>query len=372
MFALAYKREGVIAAASLPSLVCATSRFPRSRCESIVTNSTSISGWVTESLCRPGRRMLKPVNEVSAAPRAGRRIIFVAMARTARYTVAYDCDGRTVDLCRIIFGGDGSYYVTAPYHPLDRALAGIYTVNYARENVIALSDAVELGVLDDDERRLKIAHHPDGFLQFSGEGIRSGRDASGHPRGIGLMSWPLRNPTFGPSFSLLFSDPLECGRKAEPGGAHVTFKESDLHHLRKNMAGLRITGFYLPARWREFVYRATDGSYWLHLLHPNGQALKRLRVVLAAVDAEYSGLLGLEALPHSLEGVGTGPQFILSTSTGNLRRNQDGDLLGDQLLCFYPQPDFSSASVPSLNYTLPSPSPSAPPGTTSIEPEPQT
>jgi hypothetical protein len=45
------------------------------------------------------------------------------------------------------------------------------------------------------------------------------------------MSWPLRNPTFGLSFSLLFSDPFECGRRATPGPTHVVFDEFDLLHL---------------------------------------------------------------------------------------------------------------------------------------------
>jgi hypothetical protein len=289
------------------------------------------------------------------------------MPRSAGYTLGYTRDGRYVDLCRVVFGGDGFYYVMAPYHPLDKALAGVYTVNYARQSVMALADAVELAVLDDDERRLKIAHHPDGFLQFSGEGVRSGRDPSGEPRGIGIMSWPLSNPTFGPSFSLLFSDPFECGREAQVASSSILFEEADLVHLRKDLPGLRITGYYLPPRWREFVYRADD-AYWVHLLHPNGQALKRLRVILASPEADYAGLIGLEALPHSLAGVADGPAFILSTSTGNLRRNADGDLLGDQLLCFYPEPDLTSASVQSLNYRLPSPAPSMPPGTTGVDP----
>ena len=292
------------------------------------------------------------------------------MARTASYTIAYTAGQDSVDLCRLIFGGDGSYYVTAPYHPLNRALLGIYTVNYARENLIALGEAIDLAVLDDDERRLKISHHPDGFLQFSGEGIRSGRDDSGEPCGIGITSWPLNNPTFGPSFSLVFSNPLDCGRRATPKKTHLLFDERDIAHMRKGTSGLRITGYYLPARWREFVYRGADGQYWLHLLHPNGQALKRLRVALASTEADYSGLIGLEVLPHSLEGVGEGtPMFIMSTSTGNLRRSQEGDLLGDQLLCFYPEPDLRSARIDSLNYSLPAPPPSAPPGTTEVIPD---
>jgi len=326
-----------------------------------------------------GGRALGRENPEAQAPRVENcrtanscSIILEKMPRSASYTVAYRRDGTCVDLCRVVFGSDGSYYVTAPYHPLDRAFAEIYTVNYAQATRAALSDAVELALLDDDERRLKISHHPDGFLQFSGEGVRSGRDEAGKPRGIGVMSWPLNNPTFGPSFSLMFSDPIECGRVAVPRSTHIVFDESDLLHIRRQMSGLRIAGYYFPTRWRESVSRTDDGAYWLHLLHPNGQALKRLRVVPAGVDAEHAGLIGLEALPHGLKGAGTDPIFVLSTSTGNLRRNDDGDLLGDQLMCFYAQPDLCDVSFESLNYTLPSPSPTAPPGTTSVDVEPET
>lgn len=64
---------------------------------------------------------------------------------------------------------------------------------------IDVSGAIEVAVLDDDEQRLKVSHHPDGFLQFSGNEIRSGREATGAPNGIGIVSWPLHQPTLGPS-----------------------------------------------------------------------------------------------------------------------------------------------------------------------------
>lgn len=44
------------------------------------------------------------------------------MARTAVYTIAYDTGDNCVDLCKIVFGSDGSYYITAPYHPANRAI----------------------------------------------------------------------------------------------------------------------------------------------------------------------------------------------------------------------------------------------------------
>src|SRR3954465_8929708 len=94
------------------------------------------------------------------------------VARTVDYTIAYHDGNSAYDLCKVLFGGDGSYYVTAPYHPQDRAVAARVVVNYAdRSGLLSLSSATELAVVDDDKQRLKLSHHPDGFLQFSGEGI---------------------------------------------------------------------------------------------------------------------------------------------------------------------------------------------------------
>jgi len=42
---------------------------------------------------------------------------------------------------------------------------GIWTVNYAGPPEAFTSEkAIEVAVLDDDDRRLKLSHHPDGFL----------------------------------------------------------------------------------------------------------------------------------------------------------------------------------------------------------------
>ncbi len=45
----------------------------------------------------------------------------IGVGRTLDYTVAFRDLDRTVDLFKIMLGGDGSYYVTMPYHPLNRA-----------------------------------------------------------------------------------------------------------------------------------------------------------------------------------------------------------------------------------------------------------
>jgi hypothetical protein len=83
------------------------------------------------------------------------------LPRRIDYTVAYSMAGETVDLCKIILGGDGSYYITAPFHPHNKALAAIMTVNYAKPSqVLSFDEALEVAVLEDDDKRLKVSIHP--------------------------------------------------------------------------------------------------------------------------------------------------------------------------------------------------------------------
>lgn len=262
------------------------------------------------------------------------------MARTIDYTVAYSDGVQNVDLCKILFGGDGSCYITAPYHPLNRAIAARVTVNYAKTpEGFSLDEAEELAVIDDVDKRLKVSHHPDGFLQFSGQGIRSGLDEQGKPRRMGVFSWSLYEPTLGPSFSLMFSNAVACGRPSAYKKRTIVFHEEDVEHLRlrEDADGLCIVGHHLPGRWREFAYRGADGEMWLDLLHPHAQAVKHLRLILASKDSDIPGLIGIEAVPHVLPQAKDGqPSFFVSTSTGSLHRNAEGDLLGDALYCAFP------------------------------------
>lgn len=286
------------------------------------------------------------------------------MGRTVSYTLCYEADSRAVDLCKIMFGGDGSYYVTAPYHPLNRAVIAKMTINYAAgEQYNALSDALDVGVLDDEDKRLKLSHHPDGFLQFSGHGVLSGLDELRRPRGLGVFSWPLIKPTLGPSFSVAFSDPFALGRTSKKSGLRLVFREDEVEHMRTpSIRGLIVTGYYFPARWRELVYKL-DGQWWLDLVQPHAQAVKRLKVVLASVESDFPGFLGLEVAPHDVNPGQEEPSFFISSSTGNLRRNAKGDLLGDQLVCMYPDMTDGEWTGRSLNYPLNDPPYTAPPGT---------
>jgi hypothetical protein len=83
------------------------------------------------------------------------------------HTVWYRKENKCYKVFKVGFGSDGSYFVCAPYHPLNTAILGKIKVNYARREPITLSEAfdqaLELATLDDSDQRLKLSHHPDGF-----------------------------------------------------------------------------------------------------------------------------------------------------------------------------------------------------------------
>lgn len=276
------------------------------------------------------------------------------MAKSIMHTVWYVKGGKHYKVFKVGFGGDGSYYVTAPYHPHDKAIAGKILVDYSLRRPIELKEglnrALKLTVLDDDERRLKLSHHRDGFLQFSGEGIRSGRNASGSARGLGVMSWTLDEPTFGPSFGVNMFRPEHMGQEGHPFPGDVVVNADELEHMRlpgHEFMDVRFEGHYLPPRFRSFVSLAPGGGYRISIVNPQSHVVKNLQVVMASKECSYPGIIGVAAEPHELGLEG----FILTSSTGSLRRNLKGDLIGEQLVCVYPQlHDFSTFRVESLNY----------------------
>ncbi len=125
--------------------------------------------------------------------------------------------------------------------------------------------------MEDDEQRLKVSHHPDGFLEFSGHGIRSGRDDAGNPKGIGTVWWPLTLPTLGPAFSLAFSNAIACGRPTADRVRTVLLPEAEIEHMRKDVSGVVITGYYFPVRWRELSIEDTMVTTGLALFTRQGR-----------------------------------------------------------------------------------------------------
>lgn len=210
-----------------------------------------------------------------------------------KYTIVYEKDGARYKLCKIWYGTDGSYYVSSPYHPAQKALLMKFTVNYARSDMqIPFEQAIDLAAAEDDERRLKLAHHPDGLVQFSGEGILSGIDAAGHIRGVGVHSWPLDNPVSGPAFGVVIRGVEEFQRADRIRDELCLFTDAEVF-LEPRADVLSLEGHYFPPLWRRFIRPAVDGAPTISVVHPSGAVL-RLKVLLPPARCEHQGFIAVE------------------------------------------------------------------------------
>jgi hypothetical protein len=276
------------------------------------------------------------------APMAG--WVNVAKARRS-YRIAYEREGRTFRLTRIVFGGDGSYYVSTPVHPLQRAVLAMFTVNYARqESTVALSEAVDLADAAADDKEIKLSHHPDGFMQFSGAGLVSGREETGKIRGVGVDTWTLMAPIRGPAFAIAITDIEEFVTDTTVTADTLLFTDVDVVALPE-ADQVVLEGYYFPPLWRRFIRVDHRGELVISIFHP-AKAVLHLRVALPPDSCEVPGFLGFEVYTNYLKAEGEDPRpgFIMSGSTGNLRRNEAGEMLGDGIYCFYPAEDFPVAT----------------------------
>jgi hypothetical protein len=256
--------------------------------------------------------------------------IFMA---TAKYTVIYDSGNSKHKLLKIMLSNDGSYYATCPYHKSDRVELWKGTVNYANPSRRSRHDPIELAVLEDDQHRLKLSHHPDGFLQFSGHGIRSGRDRNGSPKGLGLMSFPLSRPTAGPAFGLSVQNPLAFKQADAEREGDIVFKREGLF-MAPGDNGLVMESYYFRPEWRRFV-KLRSGRPIIHLRHPSG-ALLELQVCGPPSNSWRTGFIGIDLWPAPIKFGRAESGFAMSSPTGNLRHNDEGELEADALFAVYP------------------------------------
>ena len=258
-------------------------------------------------------------------------------------------------ICRIWFGGDGSYYVTAPYHRARSASVHVSTAYYERRRSTVRADAnIEVGLLDDDDKRLKLSHHPDGFAQFSGEGIISGRDETGRPKGIGIMSFALdRPPRTGPSFAcaVLGMDHFAAG-DSERSNA-INFYDAEIPPLKAGR-GLILEGSYFTADWRGYLYRS-DEHWFIDMRHNMGPIIRYRALLSSTVSGCFIGLRIFRA-DVVMDSHTSG--FILSGPSSNVR-TVEGERVADGIYCLYPSMDHAISNVRSLQY-LPDQPPETP------------
>lgn len=254
-----------------------------------------------------------------------------------QYRLLYGTASTALRLGRIWFGTDGSYYFAMPVPTTDRSVLAKFTVNYATDaRFVALSEAVDIAEAKREDKEIKFAHHPDGFVQFSGAHLISGKKPDGTIKGIGTMSWPLWDPVRGPAFALGITRPFEILSQVTPRPSDVLLAQDDVAAV-PDWDQLVLEAHYFPALWRRFV-RYRDGVPYLSVYHPC-KAVLELRVLLPRGTEEVDGFIGVEVYTQygsaDIDEPAKGG-FIFSGPTGDARRNDKGETEADGIYCFYP------------------------------------
>jgi hypothetical protein len=270
-----------------------------------------------------------------------------------KYTVTYEKGGIKYKLCKVWFGVDGSYYLSSPYHRAQKAVLFKIKFNFTRHGMSTPSGVlVDIASVEDDEKRLKLAHHPDGFIQFSGQGILSGKNPNGTIRGMGVMSWPLDAPVRGPAFGVTFRGIEEFARAEAAVDGPIVFRHEELAVV-PGVDAYVLEGYYLPEELRRFVRKDKSGKQIILLVHPIGVVIP-LKVIFPTEHCHRQGFIGLEmyTLPKDPGVDYASPSFILSSATGNARSNLKGEILAEGLCAMYPRPRSTVQTRRILDYKL--------------------
>jgi hypothetical protein len=135
-------------------------------------------------------------------------------------------------LCKIVPLGDGGYSMLAHYHAAREGWLYKHKVDYREEEMsLKISDMQHFVASD----RVKLSHHWDGFLQFSGvnpQKIKSGRNTlTGEPKGLAIMAAPMWKPiTSGPTFGLTVWGPTDFKQVTDIRKTDVIFRSNEIYY----------------------------------------------------------------------------------------------------------------------------------------------
>lgn len=267
------------------------------------------------------------------------------MGKAAKTTLVIKHGASYRRLAKIIFGSDGSYYATIPYHESRKATVFKMTTNYDAGTFFASSiqDILETAWIED--REIKFSHHPDGFAQFSGAGITSGRNPDGSAKGMAVLTSPLDRIFRGPAFNYLIRNIEELDPIETVDSKSLVFDLDEYLPIAPTNS-LHFEAHYFTPLWRRFVRLDAKGRPIINVQHPC-EANIEFRVFPAAAECDYPGILGFELyqLPH--DGKETGYSF--GGPAELMRRNEHGQRIADAIFCSYPR-DERIAAEKCLNF----------------------
>src|SRR5205823_4572639 len=140
-------------------------------------------------------------------------------------------------------------------------------------------------------------------------------------------------PSFGITFKWLDDFEIASSTVAQKLDSHgIVFGMDGLAPVIGD--GFVLEGFYFPPKARRFV-KAVRNKACMQIVHPVGIVMD-LQVALADPSGcDFPGLVGFTLYPIQT-GIPAPSGYMMSSSTGNLRKNSNGDILGDGLFCVFP------------------------------------
>lgn len=250
-------------------------------------------------------------------------------------TIIYQKNGIKTKICKIIYHKDGSYFITSPYHKMKKANVFKINIDYEKEEQeISFDNLIDIHDLDDDLETLQLSHHPDGYLQFSGHNIKSGKNDDGSSKGVGIESWPLHSPPKGPAFTITIKN-LNDFIKTK------NIKNSDLKFLSEEIVDgniyddIILEGYYIPNNLKSYIYYL-NGEEYFSLTHPTGLIIN-LKVIRPKENVENYGFLGFRIESYKLDFGEIESGFILNSSSGNIDVKEGKLISASTIHAFYPK-----------------------------------
>lgn len=256
-------------------------------------------------------------------------------------------------VCKILPLSDGGYSMLAPYHAAKEGWLYKHKVDYQeQEQSIHVSEMQHFVASD----RVKLSHHWDGFVQFSGENpqkITSGRNPlTGEPKGLAIMSAPIwRTIKSGPTFGITAWGMTDFKRVTDTRATDVVFRSTGLYYYRcapYTFNAYNIEGWVFGADMWDGV-RGTENDLRLSMHFPNRwrapRAVLEFRVLPLATD-DSDCFLGIRV--NRLRINFPAPSGYEIGGPSNLRRGQH---IAETLKATYPKAtDVDLVDAESLDY----------------------
>jgi len=209
------------------------------------------------------------------------------------------------------------------------------TTNYDAGTFFVSSLEEILDTASIEDREIKFSHHPDGFAQFSGTGITSGRNPDGTAKGMAVMTSPLDRIFRGPAFNYLIRNIEELDVIERVDSNSFVFDLGEYLPIGPTKS-LHFEAHYFTPLWRRFVRLDSKGRQVINVQHPCG-AIIEFRVFPAAAECDYPGILGFELyqLPHGVNQTG----YSFGGPAERMRYNEHGQRIADAIFCMYPRDD---------------------------------